>query len=290
MSMKLRFLVLGAAMAGAAILLPALPANADGMPRGGARDYAPFSWTGFYAGLNAGYGWAHNSADITGDGSAGNYIVNGIFTGTDSGANSTHSQSLRARGIVGGLQAGYNWQFARSWVAGLETDIQFFSDDGQASTTGAVGFFAVPHTLTSEQDLQWFGTLRGRLGFLAGERLLVFGTGGLAYGHSEVSAATVASSGHSISVGGGTNWSCAANQVCLAGSDSKTLTGWTAGGGFEWAWIAGASLKVEYLHVDLGDQSIVLVPQAPGGSGNASIKAKFDNTMEIVRAGINVRF
>jgi outer membrane immunogenic protein len=93
-----------------------------------------------------------------------------------------------------------------------------------------------------------------------------------------------------VTIVGGTSFTnCLAGNVCFAGSKSGISTGWTVGGGFEWAWSKGTSLKVEYLHVDLGDQTIVLVPVSPA-SGTAFMTAKFDNTFDIVRAGINVRF
>ncbi len=117
--------------------------------------YAPaFSWTGFYVGLNAGYGWA-NGPDVYVTGPLGTTS----FSGGDDG------------GFTGGAQAGYNWQMG-TFVFGLETDIQY-ADFGNGITYGAF-------PLTSSNGNFW-GSVRGRLGF-AMDRALLYVTGGLAYG------------------------------------------------------------------------------------------------------------
>ena len=117
--------------------------------------YAPaFSWTGFYVGVNAGYGWS-GGTDVT--------VVGGgtttLFTGSDEG------------GFTGGAQAGYNVQTG-AFVFGLETDIQY-ADFGGGRT------FA-PSLVTTGSGNYW-GSLRGRIGFAA-DRALFYVTGGLAYG------------------------------------------------------------------------------------------------------------
>ena len=95
------------------------------------------SWIGPYIGGNLGYGWG----DVS-----------------NSGA--------KPSGVLGGLQAGYNWQNG-AWVAGIEADIQLNSSDD----TFAAWKFSNP----------WFGTVRGRVGY-AFNSILLYGTGGLAFG------------------------------------------------------------------------------------------------------------
>src|SRR4030095_10939407 len=109
----------------------------------------------------------------------------------------------------------------------------------------------------------WFGTVRGRLGFLATERLLVFGTAGFAYGHGEVSGTVSNDLGGHLIFSGPDSIDCKANSVCLSGSSSYNSTGWTAGGGFEWALLNNFTVKVEYLHVPLGEETLRLVATAP---------------------------
>ena len=116
------------------------------------------TWTGFYAGINGGYGW----------GSGGNTIS--YFDGLD--------QSARAQpqGGFGGGQIGYNYQTG-SFVFGVETDFQGAGISNSVTGTTANGF-----DFTSKESIDWFGTARGRLGFAVGNALL-YGTGGFAYGN-----------------------------------------------------------------------------------------------------------
>jgi outer membrane immunogenic protein len=120
-----------------------------------------FSWTGFYAGANLGYGWGKGDGDIT---------INGVGSGPLSGD---------GNGFLGGVQFGYNWQ-ASSVVFGAETDLQISTV--KADIIGSPG----ASSLTAEAKEPWFGTLRGRLGY-AGERWLWYATGGAVYGESKLS-------------------------------------------------------------------------------------------------------
>lgn len=85
-----------------------------------------YSWTGFYVGLNAGYGWGEPSYNFDGDNGAGREW---LFL-----LNST-SGSFDTSGFVGGGQIGYNWQINQTWVAGLETDINYADVHGSNSIT-----------------------------------------------------------------------------------------------------------------------------------------------------------
>ena len=115
-----------------------------------------FTWTGFYVGVNAGYGWNTNDSNTFID------PVLGVVSGGGSDG-----------GFVGGGQIGYNYQF-NQFVIGLETDIQY-ADLGNGRSTFGQGFAG------NNNDGNWFGTVRARAGF-AFDRALVYATGGLAYG------------------------------------------------------------------------------------------------------------
>ncbi len=206
-----------------------------------ARDM-PFGWQGPYMGINAGYGWGNSEpATITGPGASGS------------------SGSVNLDGWFGGAQVGYNAQF-NALVLGLEADIQA-TDIGDA-TSGAIpgGGNFVGQT---NVDLDWFSTVRGRVGYAAGPTLLYF-TGGLAF----------ADVGYSTS---GTN-----GVTSYAVSSDSIETGYTLGGGLEWAFAPDWSLKSEYLYVDLGDQTLT----SPGGAFRSSTDVDFHT----VRVGLNYQF
>jgi outer membrane immunogenic protein len=138
----------GIAIATAADLPPPFPPPAYGP--------APqvFSWTGFYIGGNAGYGWAKASGTLT------------TATGTE-------SFTASGSGFLGGGQAGYNWQVGPA-VFGAEADFQGTTASGPFSATAGP-------TISATEKVPWFGTVRGRLGY-AIDRVMLYATGGAVYG------------------------------------------------------------------------------------------------------------
>jgi outer membrane immunogenic protein len=240
-----------------------------------------YNWSGFYIGGHAGYAWGREAINVasTRPGDPADFVDAALATGIYPG-----SLASDPRGFLGGLTWGTNWQIDR-WVLGLESDISF----GKVSRSETVNtlFFpfggpvSVPVQSFGEQELTWLSTTRARLGYTVTDNLLFFGTGGLANGRAEVSNSnTVAvGSGFCTNVGG-----------CLAGSDSKILWGWAAGAGIEYG-IGRWSLKVEYLHYDLGKLNYTytdtaVFPPSPPGSAVSSTRFAGD----IVRAGLNYRF
>jgi len=255
---------------------------------------APFSWTGFYVGANVGYGrgsgdpvgWSGEDLD---DGGAGSALLNIAFANAISFARASYKQSNSVDGFFGGGQVGHNWQLSPGGlVVGIETDIQWSGIDGSATTTGTRSGFVVK--ATSTQDLNWFGTLRGRIGVpVGGDRFMPFVSGGLAYGETD-SSAIVTTQGIAVAAGLNTQLACPSPAGCtLNGSDTKTSVGWSAGGGMEWALPGNATFKFEFLHIDLGSQTLTLVP-TNGTIGNGYARAKFDNTYDVVRVGVNYGF
>jgi outer membrane immunogenic protein len=233
------------------------------------------NWSGFYAGANVGYGWGNGDmslADATNTLSA------------ESGFPKT-SQSIgnRANGAIGGGQIGYIWQMG-SFVTGLEADIQGAGIRATASSPVVSTFDLtfVPGSFargTSEQKLSWFGTVRGRVGVTATPNVLVFGTGGLAYGN-------VRSSGNAI-IGDGIG-PTDDNPAQI----NQTEIGWAAGAGAEWMFARNWSAKVEYLHVDLGTSSAVGFEReggVPAGTPDA-VGYTWHHRFDIVRAGVNYHF
>jgi len=200
------------------------------------------SWTGFYLGINGGFGGDRNQYPFTVGGIAG-------------------TSTLNSSGFFGGGQVGYNWQFAPAWVAGVEADIDDADIQGMPSTTvpGASASFGT--------RLDWFGTVRGRVGYLVTPNALLYGTGGWAYGHTTSSAsATAAGLAAGVSVG-------------------KDMNGWTAGAGLEYALTRWLSFKTEYLFVDLGSTTL-----ASGVAAGVPFSLNEKTTVHTVKAGINVKF
>jgi outer membrane immunogenic protein len=245
------------------------------------------SWTGWYAGLNAGATWSNNKdIDIV---SAGVFnpigFVPDIMNQGAAGATANLSNGNKV-GFIGGGQIGYNWQVT-NWLWGIEADIQGIgqSSNGVTATTSVLANNGLPiiTNLDASKKLDWLGTARARLGFLATPTLLLYGTGGLAYG--EVKSSAFISQSHAVSDTFGST----------AASFSETRAGWTAGAGAEWLFAPHWSAKVEYLYYDLGDISY------NAGTLNAAftngfvrygispeVSTRFNGS--IARAGVNYHF
>ncbi|HXN68408.1 MAG TPA: outer membrane protein [Bradyrhizobium sp.] len=243
-----------------------------------------YDWTGFYIGGNAGYSWGRARTDGSLAGTqnvsvfrtAGPNLVSSVTT-----ALGTLPLSGRANvnGFVGGGQAGYNWQRG-TWLFGLEGDIQGSDERGSSDVCFTVGCPPGSTFLTANYKLDWFGTARGRVGFLPTDRVLLYATGGLAYGHLSATAPLIPLS-----------W-------------GTTNAGWTVGVGAEAAIDQHWSVKVEYLYMDLGNvgsgsagaTTVVNQLNTPTPGFNTvttttltgAFNTKF--TDNILRVGVNYRF
>lgn len=186
------------------------------------------TWTGMYVGLNLGGGWLDQY-------SHGHWLA-------------PLSIAPNTGGVVGGAQVGYNFQFTPLFVAGLETDFQGSSVGSADQPFGA------------SRSVGWFGTLRGRAGAsLLNSQLLLYGTGGFAYGDLRLNY----------------GW---------LGSQARTGTGWTAGGGVEYAFLPNWSAKVEYLYANIG------ADYGPTFAAPFVIETEQRAHLNTVRAGVNYRF
>ncbi|HEY4141352.1 MAG TPA: outer membrane protein [Pseudolabrys sp.] len=224
---------------------------------------APYNWTGFYLGANGGYGWSGQTVGVNFDVSAVQTVLSDIP--------GVHDIAGNAKGGLGGAQLGYNWQAGRM-VYGIELD---FDGADISSSQDTQAIFVVSRTFHGEQKLDTFGTLRARLGYTPADRLLVYATGGLAGGHASATADLTTDDG------------CAG--ICFNGSTSKTMWGWAAGAGVEYAVTGNWSVKAEYLHYDLGTLNTVGPPQVlPAVFGNLDGSVKINGN--IVRAGLNYKF
>jgi outer membrane immunogenic protein len=215
-----------------------------------------FSWTGGYIGVNAGYAggkFKHPFSVSQFEDEEFDQTLNG-------------SLNITSSGFVGGVQAGYNWQFDRT-VFGVETDIQGSGLKGEVSGNlnldNVIGASARAGTKVS-----WFGTTRARLGYTATERFLVYATGGVAYGKVKSYA------------------DFNLNDQLVGGiSKSKTKVGFTVGAGAEYAITDHVTLKSEYLYTDLGKLKLFDLNDE-FSSASAEAKVKFHT----VRVGLNYKF
>jgi outer membrane immunogenic protein len=229
---------------------------------------AAYNWTGFYIGGNVGAGWGTARTDTT---------LNGFNTFVP--VTFAHSDSPRFYGVIGGLQAGYNWQAAPNWVYGLEADWQGSAAKANQSSSDPYGFFPpLAGTAVANFDAQisWFGTARGRIGY-AWDRLLVYATGGLAYGGVKLTGSSMDSG---IVIFGGPF-----SGTAPIGA-SKVKAGWTLGAGIEGALAGRWTWKAEYLYVDLGSLDF----SSPGPFAGETVSGHARFTTNIVRGGINYRF
>jgi outer membrane immunogenic protein len=145
-----------------------------------------YNWTGFYLGINGGYGWGRSSWDAFG-------------TSTD------------VSGGMVGLTAGYNWQAMGSpWVFGLEGDIDWTNIKGS--------FVNAICTTGCQTQNNWIGTVRGRVGY-AWDRVMPYITGGLAVGDIEATQVGLAGV-HDTNVG----WTAGVGiEAALAGNWTAKL-------------------------------------------------------------------
>ena len=256
------------AAVGLGLSFVAVGANAADLRRPAPAPYLPplFTWTGFYAGLNAGYGFGNDGTATT----VGQVAIN---NSTVADGARPANVGLRPEGFIGGAQIGYNWQTG-AFVSGIEADIQYtdFTDNVNAVTIGRA-FPGVRNNIF-EQKLEYLGTVRARLGY-AWDRTLVYGTGGLAYGGVNNSATFFGP--------------LPANILQFTGGQKSTEVGYAVGGGIEQAFWQNVTLRAEYLYYNLGDTSAAVnVIPGSGGAGTGYI-VNFKNEGHIVRAGLNFK-
>jgi outer membrane immunogenic protein len=230
----LSLLALGSA-AGAADLPPA--------PQLPPLEAAP-TWTGFYAGLNVGgtFDSSRNAFTIAGFG------LPSFDTSLD--------------GVIGGGEAGYNWQTG-PWVLGLEANFEGSGLSGGRTAPcppPLCGGLAASYT----QKLTWFGTLRPRVGYALGNWLL-YATGGGALARLD------------------TNATAAFGSFSATDNRGETRDGWTLGGGVEVEFARGWSAKIEYLYVDLGSRTTTFLPSPPI-SNTSRLNAN------VITTGVNYHF
>mgnify|MGYP000598523633 CR=1 FL=1 len=201
----------------------------------GANDYntSPASaWAGPYVGANIGYAWGDvDFSSVVGTG------------------------SMSPDTVIGGVQAGYNWQFGNNIIVGAEIGASLL--DGNDSTTDALG-------IESKSDSKWGASARLRVGY-AVDDWMVYASGG---------GAMTDAKGTSIVAPG------------FADTDRKKLTGWVLGAGMEKMMSQNISMRLDYSHYDYGTETFNYNYGPPVGTGSAKVKTKAD----VVTVGVNYKF
>lgn len=231
---------------------------------------AGHDWTGIYTGIHFGYGW-----DI------GNTKVEALPTA----AIFVNLQNTKiepdVNGIFGGAQLGYNWQ-KNIFVLGIETDFSASGISGTKTISPITQDNGTPYpgagnNISLKEKIDWFGTLRLRAGITPIKKLLLYGTGGMAYAHIKTMT--------------NTDFRPIGTEQ-YRGSSNETKIGWTAGAGAEYALTKNWSIKTEYLYYDLGSQSNTANPSIPfpPGAPNYQVKYEWETSAHTVNIGLNYKF
>lgn len=231
-----------------AAMLMASPAFADG-----------FDWSGLYIGAHG--GWAQDKFDpstsLLPDESAAGPEVEGLL------------DDKLIDGWTGGAQIGINRQFG-VLVVGLEADISGGDVEGENN----LSLFGGALKASVKSDLELFGTARARLGYLVRDNLLIYGTGGLAWGKFDTSV------------------DASFGPITANFSGDTTQVGWTVGAGAEWALNDRWSITGSYLYADLGDEDISVNGPISNGVNSISLGLPMhvEHELHFVRTGLNFRF
>jgi iron complex outermembrane recepter protein len=295
---------------------PAAPLVDKGVSLYKAPTLTAWTWAGPYLGGNVGHGWGKSNA---------NTVLSDATNGTPLLATNTPG-TLNGMGFGG--QAGFNWQ-SGPWVAGIEVDGQQSQQRGRATmfncagatcnpTASASGLDA-PVTTSMAQRLEWFGTLRARLGATPTPDSLIYATGGLAVGRIKTSG-TISGSGNSLTQSvtqsgtpvvaedvtpgvdnggdddddnnsssvGTPSVGASVNPVSTSFTSHTTKVGWAIGAGAEVRLAGNWTGKIEYLYLDFGNVSTTA--SLPANLTPLAFNFNSHVTESFVRVGLNYKF
>ncbi len=225
----------------------------------------PQSWTGFYIGGDLGGGWSHTSGSWTGLPSAAAFGVNPT------------GGSLNGSSLLGGVHAGFDYQFAPTWVFGVEGDWTWTHTGGSNSQSWTMFGTATPvgggAATTMDATVDWLASFRGRLGYLVTPNVLAYATGGIAWGSVHYSATA----------------SDPATGYLASTAFSNTSDGFVVGGGLEWALTHHWSVRAEYLFYHLGNGTSTIVTPAAFPAFPSSFSWSRTN-VDVARAGLSYKF
>jgi len=234
----------------------------------------PFTWTGAYVGVNAGWMWGRSAGQLRVPA-----LVNGAANAINAQATNlalmAGNQSHDVNGFTGGLTLGYNYQI-NAMVLGVEGDINYIGLN--KSYTGPIQTITQSARAIDKIDGSLLASLRLRAGY-AFDRSLIYVTGGVAFTDAKFKRSldwTFADACPAAALG----------VRCHTGSGSYQA-GWTLGAGYEHAFTNNLTAKFEYLYTDFGSAKFTSTNAGIAGQQlNHSAKLNFHT----VRAGINYKF
>jgi opacity protein-like surface antigen len=226
-----------------------------------------YNWTGCYVGGNVGGA----RADVRSDG-----VPNAVFVALNApGAASVQATSIvknTPSGFTAGGGVGCNYQTG-IFVIGVEGDINY-SDLGFSQIRGPFPTnTSTPHTWEEHFRSNWFATARARAGVVVAERSLLYVTGGAAFAEYNTFKA--------LDFPGNVGFR-------YQGTTSDSKVGWVVGAGWEYAFTGNWSGKIEYLHMDFGNSSVLAFQNTPNSTNG--VNHTFNFREDVVRVGLNYRF
>lgn len=259
--------------------------------------YQEPDWNGFYLGGNAGY-WRAQNNKVTTTGTV-NYINPAFEIGASNIANAlaqiaNNHFSFHPNGFIGGGQVGYNYQYCTGILLGLNIDFDGLTNSNNTHTlqksVNLIDFDeSYAGALTVKQKINYLGTVRARLGYLLYPTVLVYATGGFAYGNVTLDTAWTAQESLGPSV---------FPAIATHKNSRKTLTGWTAGAGIEWLFKPEWSTSLEYTYYKLNDDlhasanlAQMNLPTSPSALwGSAVARTDLSLSAGAIRLGVNYHF
>jgi outer membrane immunogenic protein len=243
-----------------------------------------YNWTGWYVGANVGASFGRAKTDFN---AAPVTLLAGIPPSTPvfTIPGIAGSSVTEPSGVIGGGQIGYNWQFSPIWVVGLEADIQASGEKDSVTITNTLSAPVTGAAVTQyEAKIDWFGTVRARLGDVWGDgKVLTYVTGGLAYGRVAIDGTST--------VNGFIGTPLSSFSVNRAIGHSQVNSGWTVGTGTEGRLlIPGWTYKIEYLYVDLGSLDDPDTGLQITGATGGQIHTHTHFSDNIIRLGVNYQF
>lgn len=233
--------------------------------------YAPlFTWTGCYLGANGGW--------VGSDESYKTYYA-GIAPDVSAAASALTSNTYSPKDSAGTVGGQFGCQFqAGSWVIGGEWDWNWsgLKEDNTFYYGDPTGAFGVPFNQYTHKEMDWFSTVRARVG-LAWDRVLIYATGGLAYAGFD--------SYNYIKLQPGPLTVPEYN-----GAYDENRFGWTVGGGLEWAFSNNWTAKAEFLYMDFGSFDYTSPLYTFGVADGRQFKTEVDAKEYVARVGINYLF
>ena len=232
------------------------------------------NWSGFYVGGDIGGAFQRG-------GGTSNFFQNAVAPLN----NNFRSQSAGGDSFIGGLHAGYNWQFADRWVIGIEGDWQWIDTQSSACRSLSSANNACSDSgfglVTASGNTRSIATVRGRFGWTS-DRVMVYGTGGVAFADVRTSLGVACAQGCGLD----------GDPITTSANSSTLKTGWAAGAGIEWMFSPNWTVRAEYLRIDLGGLSDTLNLPAVNcvNGGPCGLSWSRDLRYDVVRAGLSYKF